>query len=530
MLKMIRPFAHPKTGVFWLRKVVPADLRSFVGKRELTASLGTKDVREAKAKAGPVIARFEATIEAARAAASGQCPHPSSREIAALAGEWYRRRIGANCNDQELEDLHIDVAIELRGLDQVARRPEDMVSYGLAQSLLQAHGFATDQESVARLTLALLRAAAALDEVIGRRAGGDWSPDANLPKFPPLVPHRPLEAPPQTPQQAPRQGPPRATVAALIIAWAAEAGTAGKALYDRERTGKMLTDFLGHDDAGRVTADDVVRWKEARLAAGRSAKTVANDIGELRPIWTWGKANRKLSFEQNPFSGLAPRTKKRARRARGPFTAEEARRILLAARGEPSALLRWLPWLLCFTGARLGEVTQASKEDVRREGTDGPWVLAIHEDGEGRTLKTAHSERLVPLHPTLIAEGLLGYVQALPAGSPLFPDVRPDIFGTRKGTATKAHGRWVRKTVGIVDRAKDPAHGWRHHFEDAARRAGLPQAVTDGLLGHMNGQNESEGYGRGYRYMPDVTAPWMAKMASPLTGETAASEDNSKAA
>jgi integrase len=401
-----------------------------------------------------------------------------------------------------------------------------MLGDGLAQNLLQSNGLASDAETVTRLTSVLLRTAAALDEMIGRRADGDWSPDANLPKFPPLVPRKAPEAPPQTLPQAPL----KATVAALIAAWAAEAGTTGKALYDRERTGKLLTDFLGHNDAGRVSADDVVRWKEARLAAGRSAKTVANDIGELRPIWTWGKANRKLAFEVNPFSGLAPRTKKRARRARGPFTAEEARRILLAARGETSALLRWLPWVLCFTGARLGEVTQAAKEDVRREGTDGPWVLLIHEDGEGRTLKTAHSERLVPIHPALIAEGFLRYVQVLPPGSSLFPDVRPDKFGTRKGTATKAHGRWVRRTVGITDRTKNPAHVWRHHFEGAARRAGLPQAVTDGLLGHMNGQNESEGYGRGYRYMPDVTAPWMAKMASPLAGETAASEDTIKAA
>jgi hypothetical protein len=28
--------------------------------------------------------------------------------------------------------------------------------------------------------------------------------------------------------------------------------------------------------------------------------------------------------------------------------------------------------------------------------------------------------------------------------------------------------------------------------------------------------NESEGYGRGYRYLPAVTAPWVAKMGAPL--------------
>ena len=86
----------------------------------------------------------------------------------------------------------------------------------------------------------------------------------------------------------------------------------------------------------------------------------------------------------------------------------------------------------------------------------------------------------------------------------------------RSTTATKKHGCWVRHKVGITDRSKDPADAWRHRSEDRARRAGVPQNVTDGLVGHLNAANEAEGYGRGFRFMPDTTAPWVAKMASPL--------------
>jgi integrase len=155
------------------------------------------------------------------------------------------------------------------------------------------------------------------------------------------------------------------------------------------------------------------------------------------------------------------------------------------------------------------------KEDIQQDG-GGVWFLHIHAEGAGRTLKTAQSERNVPLHPALIDEGFLRHVQRLPAGSPLFPDLKPDKFGMLKGTATKKHGHWVRRIVGITDKAKDPAHAWRHRFEDQARRAGVPQNVTDGLMGHLNAANEAEGYGRGFRFMPDTTAPWVAKMASPL--------------
>ena len=332
-----------------------------------------------------------------------------------------------------------------------------------------------------------------------------------------LVPRpRASRFPTLAPRKAPAPVPAAVPFEALVRAWAAESGTQGKALYDRERTAANLANFLGHDDAARVTADDVVRWKEARLADGRSTKTVANEIGELRPIWSWARRNRKLTFAENPFASLAPRTKRRSRGPRGPFTEEEASRILEAARRETSAMLRWLPWLLAFTGCRIGEACQAVREDVQRVGGDGPWFLHVHAEGDGRTLKTTHSERMIPLHPALIAEGFLDHIARLPGVSPLFPDVRPDKFGSRGGTATKAHGRWVRRTVGIEDISKDPAHAWRHRFEDQARRAGVPQNVTDALLGHLNTMNESEGYGRGFRFMPDATAPWVAKMAPPL--------------
>jgi len=42
----------PRSGIFWLRKRVPADLQSFVGKREEKISLRTRDAVEAKIASG----------------------------------------------------------------------------------------------------------------------------------------------------------------------------------------------------------------------------------------------------------------------------------------------------------------------------------------------------------------------------------------------------------------------------------------------------------------------------------------------
>jgi hypothetical protein len=45
---MARPWKHPKSGIYWLRKGVPADLRVALGKREEKFGLGTRDPSEAK--------------------------------------------------------------------------------------------------------------------------------------------------------------------------------------------------------------------------------------------------------------------------------------------------------------------------------------------------------------------------------------------------------------------------------------------------------------------------------------------------
>jgi hypothetical protein len=51
-LAMSRPWKHPSSGVYWLRKGVPEDLRKLVGKREEKRSLQTRDPVEAKRRHG----------------------------------------------------------------------------------------------------------------------------------------------------------------------------------------------------------------------------------------------------------------------------------------------------------------------------------------------------------------------------------------------------------------------------------------------------------------------------------------------
>ena len=63
---MPEPFKHPKSGVYYYRRVVPAPLRPVLGRTEFRISLGTKSLREAKLKypeqAGIIFRRYTPTI------------------------------------------------------------------------------------------------------------------------------------------------------------------------------------------------------------------------------------------------------------------------------------------------------------------------------------------------------------------------------------------------------------------------------------------------------------------------------------
>jgi len=57
-LAMARPWKHPNSGVFWLRRRVPDDLRQLIGKREEKRSLGTRNPEEAQRRHVRLIRRM----------------------------------------------------------------------------------------------------------------------------------------------------------------------------------------------------------------------------------------------------------------------------------------------------------------------------------------------------------------------------------------------------------------------------------------------------------------------------------------
>ena len=127
------------------------------------------------------------------------------------------------------------------------------------------------------------------------------------------------------------------------------------------------------------------------------------------------------------------------------YTEAEARVVLEAARRQSIDCKRWLPWRRCFMGCRLDEPAGAAVADIEKIGPY--WLINIRLENrhEGASIKNDSSVRKVSLHPALIREGFLNFVERLPKDGALFPSLSPDKFRSKGGTATKRIGPMIRK-------------------------------------------------------------------------------------
>jgi integrase len=270
-------------------------------------------------------------------------------------------------------------------------------------------------------------------------------------------------------------------------------------------------------------AGELYRWLMTEHAAN---PTPSNAFSNIAPAGPWGHPSepwtgqryqlvqarraRIPASSQRIVSGrVKDKTKEKPRR---PYTNAEAAKLLKAARKRTDAL-RWLTWLMAYTGARINELAQLRKEDVKAK-SGIPFIGITSSDEKGHEIKTSSSRREVPLHKAVIAEGFLKWVAKQRDGW-LFSDLPAGRYGKRGDAASKRYGRWQRgEEVGISD-ARAVAHSWRHRIEDQFRDIEVPDEVADSILGHArSGQRATYGDGPPLR----VKTKWISALPATRVG------------
>lgn len=150
----------------------------------------------------------------------------------------------------------------------------------------------------------------------------------------------------------------------------------------------------------------------------------------------------------------------------------------------------WLPLIGLFTGARVNEICQLNPQvDIDTEAEIPFFDFTAESEGDERinkSIKNKTSIRRVPIHPRLIALGLLEFarIQKKAGFKLLFPGWPPS-----KGKASAKAEKWFReylREVGLRDETPGKTllgmHGFRHTFLNRALNLGISNAEV--ITGH----------------------------------------------
>jgi integrase len=266
--------------------------------------------------------------------------------------------------------------------------------------------------------------------------------------------------------------------------------------------------------ASMVKKADVVSFRNALSDRGElSPATICKQLGFLRAAFQCAVDDDLL--ESNPFIGVRVVVpKKKSAKTRLPFALSELQTLFNGPVYQPGYEPRaglgsacyWLPLMALFSGARLEELAQLRGSDFQEEKGLGHYIQIRDSEDNDQEVKNRNSVRNLPVHPTLVALGLLAYVKRCKGGM-LFPTLRADKYGILSTTFSTWFGRH-RDALGI----KDPSrvfHSFRHNFVDVCkqRAAQIPPEVREAMVGHLSANQIEQVYGSGlYPLEPQFAA------------------------
>lgn len=492
-----------RSGRYHARLVVPKELRRIVGKTELRSPLGG-DYRQALKLLPGAVDRLQRQIALAeRKAGAGMSEVVPARYPLApdqIALSHYMQRLAF---DDELRNDpryassgYVDELLVQSLRDAVAGRAADSELEALVGSQIQrfraagnldAKPGSTEWREIARaLCHAELEALARVAE----RDEGDFTGTPTAPIIKDASPPEEMHEPVQ--------------LTKLWDEYVAVRRQAGFMKDGAKRQGAVIENlrrFLKTDDVRRLTKKDLLEWR-GHLMQTLKAKTVSDVyLSTIRSLLSWAVENDVLP--ENVASNVRQaKPRKTFSRERG-FTDAEAATVLKISRSyepnvdeygtvreapEMTAAKCWVPIICAFSGARVAEITQLRKEDIRE--VDGRWVARITPDAG--TVK-AGGYRDVPLHPQIIEQGFFDFLNSVAPGPLFHTEANPEKFAAKASRVANRLATWVRKSAD-VPKGVQPNHAWRHRFKTQCRELGISDRVADAIQGHA-GRTASDGYG-----------------------------------
>jgi integrase len=297
---------------------------------------------------------------------------------------------------------------------------------------------------------------------------------------------------------------------------------------------RTLLSIIGDQQMAQITRNDLaqfkdvvqrlpVRWEhmypgvpiDEILEKDNQSRTlrpgsVNNYLAMAHTFFEWAYVNGYIGI--NPARKLKIAVKDRVRNLRSRLYANDLRQIfeeslyfsrssaraaISARKVDPNTYhLFWIPLIALYSGLRAGEIVGLERQDICRE--EGVWCFRVRPNGI-RDVKSACSNRSVPIHPVLLRMGFLTAIQCqeLDSRQSIWKNLPKDRYNIANAF-TRMWGEY-KKGAGIDDPHKT-FHSFRHTFIHALADVEYQVDLVAEIAGHSM---KSEFYGR-YRKRPDL--------------------------
>jgi integrase len=238
---------------------------------------------------------------------------------------------------------------------------------------------------------------------------------------------------------------------------------------------RTLSGLLGDLDIKTHTRADMIALKD-KVLDGRKPLTSNKLLTQLSTVMGWAVNNGYLarSFDK----GL--KIEKGAESTRKPLTQDQVVVIMTYANGLP--VDDWKRWALSIgvlTGARIGEIYQLTKDDVKQ--IDGITVIDINKDENGgKTLKNSFSVRQVPL-----VDGAYGF--SLETFLKWVSENEGQLFKVKEHSFSKPLNGALREPLGLASGGDQSFHSLRHSITGLMKAAVIPEGIAQAITGHSSG-------------------------------------------
>ncbi|MBP7701448.1 MAG: tyrosine-type recombinase/integrase [Phenylobacterium sp.] len=271
---------------------------------------------------------------------------------------------------------------------------------------------------------------------------------------------------------------------------------------------------------GLSPVDIAARAKAEQRTDLINAANLNTYLNKLGGVFNW--AVKEEMIDRNPAQGLRVPDPTLRRDKRLPFSTAQLRAIFAAplytgcvdgrngyatpGTDRPRNARFWIPLVSMFCGLRLNEACQLDVADIRPIENVACFVIteASETDTIDKRLKTASSQRLVPVHPELLSLQFMEFVagRRRAGEAKLFSEVGLGATGYRSTTFSAWFARFVAKAG--ASSSKTCFHSFRHNFRDALREARVERDIALALGGWSRpggsgaAASVSDAYGSGY--------------------------------